>query len=456
VEEQEVLTMTQRDRDRLVVLKKAQEKLITQKQAALQMDITERHVRRMLKRLRGRGDAAVVHGLRGRPSNRKLSEEKRKEIIGILGGDEYRDFGPTLASEYLEQRHGIEIGRETLRQVMIGAGLWRAKRQKVEKVHQWRARRSCRGELVQWDTSEHDWLEGRGPQLYLISMIDDATGELTARFALHDSTEENMRLLWTYLERHGRPVAFYTDKARLFRTAPKVPRDEVAVPRDEREALPPTQIGRALQELQIAWIPAHSPQAKGRIERSFGTAQDRLVKGLRIAGACTLEEANQYLETEFLPWWNRTQKVVPASDADAHRALGPDHCLTSSLSHVEARQVTSDYTIRYEGKVYQIARASIQPGLRHAKVRVEARLDGTLAVRFRDVWLNISECQPRPKAAPAAQKPTRKRNAAPVSAEQTAQRKAAWQASMSDLFRPGLSTAAAAAIDRTRTRDRLD
>lgn len=448
--------MTQRDRDRLVVLKKAQEKLITQKQAALQLDMTERHVRRLVRRLKARGDAAVVHALRGRPSNRKLSEEKRNEIIAILSQGEYRDFGPTLASEYLEQRHGIGIGREALRQVMIGAGLWRAKRQKVEKVHQWRARRSCRGELVQWDTSEHDWLEGRGPKLYLISMIDDATGELTARFALHDSTEENMRLLWTYLEKHGRPLAFYTDKASLFRTAPKMARDEVAVPRDEREPLPPTQIGRALQELQIAWIAAHSPQAKGRIERSFGTAQDRLVKGLRIAGACTLEQASRYLETEFLAWWNQTQKVVPASEADAHRAQGPDHCLASSLSHVEIRQVTSDYTIRYEGRIYQIARESIQPGLRHAKVRVEARLDGSLAVRFRDVWLEVSECQPRPKAAAVARKPARQRNAAPVSAEQKAQRKAAWQASMSDLFRPGLSTTAAAAIDRTRTRDRLD
>ena len=194
------------------------------------------------------------------------------------------------------------------------------------------------GELVQWDTSEHAWLEERSPKLYLISMIakqsptgrpetmiDDTSSRMHARFVLHDSTEENMRLLWSYVDRYGRPVSYYTDKASLFQTALKVAWDSKAVPRDEREPMPPTQIGRALQELDIVWIAAHLPQAKGRVERSFQTAQDRLVKGLRVAGAKTLEEANQYLKTEFIPWWNRTLTVVPASADDAHRSLGPRH-----------------------------------------------------------------------------------------------------------------------------------
>jgi hypothetical protein len=137
----------------------------------------------------------------------------------------------------------------------------------------------------------------------------------------HDSTEENMRLLWSYLEQNGRPLSFYTDKASLFQTAPKITRDRKLLPRDECEPLPPTQIGRALQELGILWIPAHSPQAKGRVERSFGTAQDRLVKGLRVAGANTLEEANAYLEMEFLPWWNQTLAVVAGIATDAHRPM---------------------------------------------------------------------------------------------------------------------------------------
>lgn len=219
----------------------------------------------------------MIHGLRGRPSNRKISQTEREKIVGILSQEAYREFGPTLASEYLEEKHGIGIGREALRQIMIVAGLWRARGQKVEKVHQWRARRSCRGELVQWDSSEHDWLEGRGEKLYLIPQDRRRYQRVAGAFrAARFHRGEHMRLLWTYLERHGRAVAFYTDKASLFRTAPQIARDVKELPRDEREPLPPTQMGRALQELGIVWIAAHAPQAKGRVERSFGTAQDRL------------------------------------------------------------------------------------------------------------------------------------------------------------------------------------
>ena len=250
-----------------------------------------------------------MHALRGQRSNRKLDEKLKEAALEILSRDVYRGFGPTLAAEYLAGKHDIHVGRETLRGWMIEAKLWRAKRQRVEKIHQWRPRRPRVGELVQWDTSEHAWLEERGPKLYLISMIDDASSRLHARFVLSDSTAENMRLLWKYLEQHGRPGSVYTDKASLFQTAPKVPRDSKELAVDERDPLPPTQIGRALRELDIVWIPAHSPQAKGRIERSFQTAQDRLVKGLRAAGAKTLEEANIYLETEFLESCGGTRRL---------------------------------------------------------------------------------------------------------------------------------------------------
>jgi DNA-binding Lrp family transcriptional regulator len=212
--------MTQRDRDRLVVLKKAQKKLITQSQAARELDISERHVRRLLLRLREAGDKSVIHGLRGRESNRKLNAEFREKAVRILSGEVYRGFGPTLASEYLAKKHKLRIGRETLRQLMKQAGLWRSRKQKVEDVHPWRQRRSSHGEMVQWDTSDHDWLEGRGERLYLIHMIDDATSQLLGRFVRSDSTEENMRLLRTYLESHGRPLSFYTDKASMFHTTP--------------------------------------------------------------------------------------------------------------------------------------------------------------------------------------------------------------------------------------------
>lgn len=390
--------MTQKERDRLVALKKAKKKLITQKQAASEIGVSERQVRRLLRSLKRRGDKAVIHALRGQRSNRKIADVERERAIHTLSQDEYRGFGPTLAAEYLAKKHALKVSRETLRSWMAEAKLWRVKAKRVEKVHTWRPRRSRFGELVQWDTSEHNWLEGRGPKLYLIAMIDDATSRMLARFVEHDSTEENMRLLQTYLERHGRPLSFYTDKASLFVNLPKTRRGEIAG-KDAAE-LPPTQIGRALKELDIEWIAAHSPQAKGRVERGFGTAQDRLVKGLRVAQVKTLKQANAYLESEFLPWWNRTLTVAPALADDAHRTLGRAHSLAASLSQVETRQVANDYTIRFENKLFQIPRAEIRPGLRGGTVRVEKRLDGTLAVRFRNRYLTVAECAPRQKTVP--------------------------------------------------------
>ena len=401
--------MTQAERDRLVALKEAKKKLITQKQAAEELEITERRVRRLLRALKRRGDKAVVHASRGLPSNRKVEVETEREAVAILTRPVYRGFGPTLAAEYLAKKHNIQVSRETVRQWMIQAKLWRARKQRVEKIHEWRPRRSRFGELVQWDTSDHDWLEGRGEQILLINMIDDATGRWFARFVTSDSTVENMNLLESYVKQHGRPLAFYTDKASLFQTAEKRKRDEPGVEKDAVE-MPPTQIGRALRELGIAWIPAHSPQAKGRVERGFATAQDRLVKGMRVADVRTLEQANHYLETEFLPWVNATLAVVPASADDAHRPLEKQHDLAAILSQVESRRVNNDYTIQLDTKIYQIAHQDIRTGLRGAVVRVEKRRDGSVAVRFRDRYLKVSICELRPKL-PAPQPPRQARRA---------------------------------------------
>jgi|ERR1700733_13465891 len=400
--------MTQAERDRLVALKKAKKKLITQKQAAEELGISERHVRRLLRALKRRGDKAVVHALRGLPSNGQVDVETQGEAVAILSRPVYRGFGPTLASEYLAKKHGIEVSRETVRQWMIQAKLWRARKQRIEKIHEWRPRRGRFGELVQWDTSDHDWLEGRGAQILLINMIDDATGRWFARFVGSDSTAENMSLLESYVKKHGRPLAFYTDKASLFQTAEKRKRDEPGAEQDAVE-MPPTQIGRALRELAITWIAAHSPQAKGRVERGFATAQDRLVKGMRVAEAATLEQANHYLETEFLPWVNATLAVLPASADDAHRPLEQQHDLAAILSHVESRRVNNDYTIQLDAKIYQIARQDIRTGLRGAVVRVEKRRDGSVAVRFGDRYLRVSLCEQRPKLpAPKPPSPARR------------------------------------------------
>jgi|SRR5579863_2216548 len=206
-----------------------------------------------------------------------------------------------------------------------------------------------------------------------------------------------MGLLWSYLERQGRPVSFYTDKASIFRTAPKGRRDRPGEVLDTAE-LPPTQMGRALAQLGIAWIAAHSPQAKGRIERSFGTAQDRLVKGLRVAGARTLEQANAYLEQEFVPWWNQHLVVLPANPSDAHRTLGPEHDLARILCQVHTRQVANDYTLRFQGTRYQIARRCVRSGLRGAAVRLEQRLDGSVAVAYQDRYLGV--CNIRAMSVP--------------------------------------------------------
>src|SRR5438445_5481875 len=262
------LLMTQADRDRLVTLKKAKKKLITQREAAEELGLSVRHVKRLLYELKRHGDKAVIHGLRGKSSNRKIEEKIEREAVTILSAPVYQGFRPTLAAEYLRKKHSIQASKETVRQWMMRAKLWRGKKAKVTEVHTWRPRRSRFGELVQWDTSEHNWLEGRGEKLYLIAMIDDATSRLFARFVRHDSTEENMKLLWSYVEKFGRPLTFYTDKASLFQTAEKRKRDEPGVEKDPVE-LQPTQIGRALRELGITWIPAHSPQAKGRVERNF-------------------------------------------------------------------------------------------------------------------------------------------------------------------------------------------
>jgi len=292
---------------------------------------------------------------------------------------------------------------------MMEAGLWRRKPQQVKQIHVWRERRSRRGELVQWDTSEHDWLEGRGEKLYLIVMIDDASSRLWARFVRQDSTQENMRLLWSYLEEFGRPVALYTDKASLFRTAEKHKRDEPGVEKDAVE-MPPTQIGRALQELGITWIAAHSPQAKGRVERNFQTAQDRLVKGMRVAGVKTIEAANEYLKNDYMAWWERELTVEPASAEDAHRPLEKSHNLAASLCHMETRQVDNDYTLRWDGKRYRIERQSVVSGLRKATVRVEQRLDGSVAVRYGERYLVVEEVCTAPKRSSiAALKPAKER-----------------------------------------------
>ena len=393
--------MSQTERDRLHWLKLVKARKLTQIEAARRMNVSARWVRQLLERMKTKGDRVVIHQLRGKPSNRRLSLRLRAKAVKIVSA-EYRDFGPTLASEYLAEKHGLTVSKETLRQWLIASEVWKPKRAKSSEVHVWRRRRDCFGELGQWDTSERDWLEGRGDKIYLIAMIDDATSRIWANFARHDSTEENMRLLWSYLERFGRPLEFYTDRANLF-----VPNRPVHF--NKREDLEPTlsQIGRALQQLAIGWIPAHSPQAKGRVERSFGTAQHRLVKGLRVAGARSLEDANRYLHEVYLPMWNQRFTHAPSSSVDAHRPLLKSHELASILSRHSSRQITNGYTLRLDNCTYQMDRADARPSLRQTPVLIEQRLDSTLAFRGKDGYLRFTACSDQPAPIPADPRPPR-------------------------------------------------
>jgi transposase len=401
----ERIAMSQEERDDLDWLKRAKDGSISQREAAKKMGVSDRWVRTLLKRMNQQGDAVVVHGLRGRPSNRKLPAKTQKQAMKILTQPDWHDFGPTFAAEQLAKLYQIQIGKETLRGWMRDAGLWKSKWRRLEQVHGWRPRRSAFGELVQWDTSEHDWLEGRGRVRYLVRMIDDATSWSWGRFVERDATPHNMGVLWEYLEKNGRMVDVYTDRDSMFSVTPRAGESE-----QERIAADRlTQIGRGLRELGIGWIAAYSPQAKGRIERSFLTAQDRLVKQLRLAKISTLEAANEFLENEYWPEWNARFARPVENFPNQHRALTPQLELAAILCHVEQRVIGNDYTFSFAGRRYQIARAEAQAGMRHQRLRVELRLDGELKARFQGRYLQIGECGLRAAAtAPAVRQPVRR------------------------------------------------
>ena len=388
--------MNQEERDWLEWLKRVQDGVVTQQQAAAKMGVSDRWVRKLLARMKTDGDAVVVHGLRGRSSNRRIDEQTQARAVELLKQAEWHDFGPTFASEQLAKRHGITVSKETVRGWMVEAGLWKPQPRKVGEKHFWRPRRSGYGELVQWDTSTHDWLEGRGTVRYLVRWIDDATSRSGGRFVLHDGTRENMGVLWEYVGSKGRMVDLYTDRAGIFTVAPRA--KESAQQRQEADRL--TQFGRGLRELGIGWIPAYSPQAKGRVERSFGTDQDRLVKHLRLAKAKTMQDANKFLEVEYWPEWNERFARPLEGVVDMHRALPPQIDLASALSHVEHRVISNDYTFSFAGRRYQIARQQVKPGMRGKKLRIELHLNGVLRGRFEGQYVDVTECGVKAPAVP--------------------------------------------------------
>jgi transposase len=377
------IDMSQRERDRARVLRDVKEGRFSQAKAAQLLKLSVRQVRRLQQSWRKKSDAAFVHCLRGKPSNRCHASALKKKVLQAYR-QRYGDFGPTLACEKLALE-GLQIAVNTLRRWLLDEGLWQRKRRR-ERHRQRRPRRSCFGELVQIDTSIHAWTEGRGEDMVLIKMIDDATSLVLARFYPADTTEAHFDLLGRWVQKHGRPRALYSDRHGIFEAHKK----------GEIDYEGETQFSRALAELDIDLIKAHSPQAKGRVERSFGTAQDRWVKELRLAKAKTVDQANDVLE-RVLPDHNRRFNVPAADAGDAHRTLGSGHHLAAILSIQETRVVANDYAIRFENRLYQLEKP-IYPGERGGKVIIELRLDGTMAIRFGNRYLKYQEIVARPAA----------------------------------------------------------
>ena len=378
------IEMSQQERDRLKVLHGVEQGQYSQAKAAQLLNLTVRQVRRLQQRLREHGDAGLVHRLRGQPSNHQLERKLRQRVLREYR-KHYAGFGPTLACEKLAEQ-ALLVSPDTLRRWLLDEGLWQ--RQRRRDVHrQRRPRRACFGELVQMDTSLHEWTEGRGEAMVLITMIDDATSRLLAHFYPGDTVEAHFDLLGRWIQKYGRPLALYTDRHGIFEAHKKGQPDYAGE----------TQFSRALRELSIGLIKARSPQAKGRVERSFGTAQDRWVKEMRLAKVKTIVAANGLLE-RLLPDHNRRFGVAPAQTADAHRAVGKTHHLTAILSVQEQRVVSNDYTIRFANRLYQLDRP-IYSGERGGKVMIELRLDGTMAIRFGSRYLQYHEIAARDAAA---------------------------------------------------------
>jgi len=333
--------MSAMERDRLRVVEAVRERRLKQSQAAQRLGLSVRQIKRLVRAHRTQGARGLVSKRRGRPSNRRIDPAECERVIATMR-EHYRDFGPTLAAEYLEERHGFTRSRETLRQWMIQAELWQAKRLRRKRPFQLRERRAAEGELVQIDGSPHAWLEDRGPRCTLIAFIDDATGKLRyAQFVPAETTRAYLHGLRAYVQQFGRPVAFYSDRHSIFR-------------KHDPEDPTPTQFERAVRALDIAPILALSPQAKGRVERAFQTLQDRLVKALRLAAVDTMQAANAFLPG-FMARYNERFGRAPRDPADAHRPLShrPEQLLwITSEQHL--RTLSKSLSCQYRGKLYLI------------------------------------------------------------------------------------------------------
>jgi transposase len=388
---EDIIAMTKRELERGQVVGRCLRKELRQAEAGELLGLSERHIRRLVKRVRASGVRGLKHGNRGRGSPRKMSLEMESRIGSIIG-ERYADFTPLHAAEKLWERHRIRVSREKVRQVMMARGLWK-RRWRRKADHVWRERKPHAGEMVQMDGSHHDWLEKRGPRLVLMGYVDDATGRFYGRFYDHEGVWPAMDSLRRYIGLYGLPQAVYLDKHSTYKTTRKPDTEELL--KDEQAR---TQFERALDELGIKVIHAHSPQAKGRIERAFGTLQGRLVKEMRLAGASSLEEANRFLE-RYLGTYNRRFMRAPRQPQDLHRPVARSLKLDDIFCLQGLRTVNNGYLVKWTSRTFLLTQPSWT--LRRQKVVVREWFDGRISIRFKGKELEIKEVDafhPKPPA----------------------------------------------------------
>ncbi len=367
-----LLQMSPKELSRLEVMQKLEEKRMRQKQAAHNLGLSVRQVKRLLRAYRDQGAQGLVSKRRGRPSNNRLPEETTRQALSLLKG-KYKGFGPTLACEKLVEIEGLQISVESVRQLMIAEDLWKPRKARKVAVHQMRSRRACFGELIQIDGSPHDWFEGRAPACSLLVFIDDATGRLgQLSFVKSESFFSYAQAARAYVERHGKPLAFYSDKHGIFRVNQPASGTTPAL----------TQFGRAMQQLDIQIICAHTPQAKGRVERAIQTLQDRLPKELRLRNISSWQDGNAFLP-EFIHDFNQRFAVQPRSDLDAHRPLCNQDDLDQILTWQETRILSKNLTLQFRKTVYQIQTKRPTYALRHAPVTVCLDAQENLSILYK-------------------------------------------------------------------------
>ena len=385
------ITMTEQDEFRFETINNLIQKKIDISQAMKMISLSKRQVKRLRKRVREQGTEGVIHKGRGKRSNRKMSDEKREKMEKLLK-EKYPDFGPKFAAEKLRDNHGIEHSKETIRMTMINLGLRKVRHRKGNGEYRaWRPRKEYLGEMQQFDGSYHKWFEERSGEHCLLASIDDATGRITkAVFAKNEGVKEVSKFWKEYVEEHGKPLSVYLDKFSTYKVNHKN-----AV--DNHELL--TQFEGMTRRIGIKLITAHSPEAKGRIERLFKTLQDRLVKEMRLLRINDQEEGNRFLKDVFIPAFNKQFGVTPSKEGDIHRQLSPveKENLLSLFSIQNIRKVSNDFCIQYQNQWMQLEREQPTLVCRKDTVVIEKRIDDTLHVKLREKYLNFKLLPRKPE-----------------------------------------------------------